>query len=146
MDNNFSFLNWIAFILLVYVIFIGMLFEGIDITFIGVGFIIALLLGQITIFFKAKKPQLKHAPMVYNIHTRDAIGQERYKQNDKQYRVRYQREIFVFYSVYLFPIIFSVLSLFLIFDFSIGISFFISAVVSTICMVVLIKIFNIGID
>jgi len=141
-----SFLNWIVFILLLYTICVGIMFEGVEnVNFIMVGVIIALLLGQITLFIKSKKPRRIPTPTIYNIHTRDPEGQELYRQSDKKYRKKYRNDKIIYYTIFIMPMILTALSLYSVFDFNIGMSFFIFAVISTICMVILIKVFDIGI-
>jgi hypothetical protein len=139
--DNFSFLNWIFFILLIYAMFLIMVENMMNLVLIPM--IITLLGVQITIFFKTKKPQLEYASVIYD-HTGNDIAMERYKQDNKRYKKKYQIEVIAYVFIFLIPMIFTSFSLLSIFDFNIGISFFISAFISTICMVILIKMFNIG--
>jgi len=105
--------------------------------------IIPLLGIQITIFFKTKTPQQEHASIIYN-HTGNENAMERFKQENMRYKRKHQKDILIYYSIFFIPILCTLLSLYSIVDLNWGISFFISAIISTVLMVILIKVFDIG--
>jgi hypothetical protein len=104
--------------------------------------IAALLATQINAFHKSKKPIKFSYQYQWNIMTPE---QRKIAEADERDSLRiYKKDKFQYYGAFLTPIIFTVLSLTSVLDFYFGFFMFCVAVISTVLMAILIKIYDIG--
>jgi hypothetical protein len=105
----------------------------------GIG---ALLAVQIGIFWKTKKPNIYF--MEFSWEVMDEQQKECARADQVKWRTQYHKDLRQFYSVFVTPMVFTVLAFSSVWDFFTGLVFFIVAVVSTIVSVVLSKHYDIG--
>jgi len=105
--------------------------------------IVALLVYQLKRFTESVKPIQQH-PCYFIIDGRKSHTEKEYAEEERKFKKKYNRDMFVYLITYLLPIIFALFSFISIINLEIGIIMLILAIISTIIMEIIIKVYGVG--